>query len=242
VIVLAVAYGAGFRIGPELTLNRVGYVSITGLPKGANVYTDSFLQGTTSKAGTMNFELIPGTHAIIVGTPADYPWSTTLVVASGKKETISPILVATNFSGTPLTGADKTAALAAIASTTLPTEANPLVISGACASVYVANNQLIEDPATSTPSCTPPPYLCVGGSCASTIIYAPLAPISSILPFPGRSDAIVILLDHNIYALALDPTSPQFFAPIGHGHDPADGLYEGSIVVSDGGDVSKIAF
>jgi hypothetical protein len=241
VIVLAIFYEAGFRVGPDLTLNRVGYLSVSGLPSGATIYDDTSLLGTSTKTGTQHYELIAGTYSLIVSVPGDYPWSTTVAISSAKTSSISPILVSETLAGKALTGTAATQALAAIASTTLPTTAKPLAISGACATVYVENNQLIENP-VETASCTPPPYLCIQGSCAPTIVYSPLAPIDAVLPFPGRNDSVVILLDHSLYAIALNPESPQFFAPIGHGEKPSAGvLPDGTIVVSDTGNVSQIS-
>jgi hypothetical protein len=242
ILLLAIPYALGFRLGPGLKLERVGTVVITGLPKTASVYVDQTLFTTTSKPVELKDELLGGNHSIIVSVPGDYPWNTVVSVFSHKTTTINPILVGMTPIATPMTGADRTAALAAITSTSLPSLKHPIYLANGCAIVYVANNQIIAD-ATTTPGCTPPPYLCEGAdSCSPTIIYSPIAPIVAVTRYPFRQDALAVQIGNVLFALALDPRSPQFFAPILTATAPIIGtLPDGTIVIHNGSAVFKIA-
>jgi hypothetical protein len=241
-LLIAVPYWFGYRIGPGLQIERVGTLVVTNLPKGASVFVDQSLHGITPKAENMRDELVAGSHSIIVSVPGDYPWSTLALIASTKTTTINPILVSLKPSVTPLTGSASSTALAAIASTTLPSITHPLKLANGCTLVYVTNNQVIED-ASATPGCTPAPYLCDNGSCSPTIIFAPIMPLSLVTAYPGRQDALVVGFSNALYAIALDPRSPQFFAPILTGTQPIFGLLpDGTIVVHDGKAVYKVNF
>ena len=237
VLILAIPYLLGYRLGPGLKIEQDGTLVIAGLPKGASVYVDESLRGVTSKPGSMKDTVAEGSHSIIVSVTGDYPWSTIALVTSGKTSTVNPILVGMTPDATPLSGADKAAAISAIASSSLPSITHPLVLANNCAIVYVSNNQVIASAATSTPGCsTPPPYLCdTDGSCAPTIIFSPIATLSAVEKYPGRQDAILVEFNNTLYALALDPRSPQFFAPVLTGTAPIIGaLPDGTIVVRNG--------
>jgi hypothetical protein len=226
-------YGLGYRVGPGLTLNRVGTLTLTNLPKGTLVYADQVLTRTIQKDGNINLELVRGSHTIIVAAPDDYPWSSLVPMRSGVTTVVNPILVAMKPNATGLTGDERNAAFAAVASTTLPTIAHPLRLAGGCAAVYVDQNRVIAE-ATTTPgsSCTTPAFLCTANTCSKTIIFAPVLPLTTVLAFPSRQDALVVQLGHVLLAIALDPRNPQFFAPILTGVNPIAGaLPDGTIVV-----------
>jgi hypothetical protein len=244
IFALAFAYELGYRIGPGLTLARVGTISLTNLPKGASIYTDQTLRGVTANAGTQNEDLVAGSHTVIVSETGDYPWSALVSINSGKTTTADPIFVPMQPNVTPIasTSTAYKSDVAAIASTTLPTELQPLVLENGCVTVYVSANQVVASAATTTPGCaTPPAFLCTAGSCSPTIVFAPVHPLTGVFAFPGRQDALVVEFDNTLYALSLDPRSPQFFAPILTGTNPIAGtLSDGTIVVNNNGAVYKV--
>ena len=241
VLILGITYALGFRVGPGLKIERVGTLIITGLPVNATVYVDNVLRSTITKPGNTKNELVAGSHTIIVSAPGDYPWSTIVSVTSRKTTTVNPIFVGMQPVATVLTGTDRDAALAAIASTSLPTLDHPIYLANGCAVVYVSNNQIIAD-ATTTPGCTPPPYLCDNGTCSPTIIYSPIPKLSAVIKFPHRQDALVFEFGNVVLAIALDPRSPQFFAPVLTATAPVMGaLPDGTLVIHNGNSVFKIA-
>jgi hypothetical protein len=234
IVIAAGAYLFGYRVGPNLTFAHVGVLALTDLPTGTTVYVDDVTHGTTTATSTKNVELVSGDHTVIVSLTGDYPWNDLVAITSGKTTSINPIFVRMQPDATLLTGTAKAEAIARVASTTLPTEASPLTLANGCAHVYVSNNQVIAD-AVNAPGCTPPPYLCLSGKCASTIIYSPVIALGAVLPYPGRQDAILVGLDNVLYALALDPRSPQFFAPVLTAINPVFGeLSNGTLVVKNG--------
>ena len=231
VVIIAGGYLAGYRFGPNMTLARVGSISLTNLPTGTSVYVDQVLRANITATSTKNIELVSGSHSIIVSATGDYPWNNLISVTSGVRTVVKPILIPEQPIATPLTGAAKATAIASIASTTIPTQTKPITLANGCAHVYVSNNQILAD-AVTAPGCTPPPYLCINGKCASTIIFSPVDTMTAVLPYPGRQDALLIGLNNVLYAIALDPRSPRFFAPVLGATSPVFGLLpNGTLVV-----------
>ncbi len=242
VALVGATYALGYRIEPG-GIARVGTLTLTGLPVGTTIYTEETYRMTVKKAGDVSLELGPGNHSVVVNAPNDYPWSTIARITSNQEMHVTPLLVHMNLKVAQLDGADKTLAIRAIATSTLPTPQAPLSTMNGCVNVYVSNNQVIATAATSTPGCTPPPYLCAGGTCAETIIYAPVAHLTNVFLYPGRQDALAVAFGGTLYALAIDPSTPQFFAPLVRGATAHYGqLSDGSIVVQDGTTVAKIGF
>lgn len=221
VVVLLSGYGAGFRPGPGLTVVRVGTLTITGLVPGTAVYTDLASRGIAN-ASSFTVALVPGTHTVIVSAPNDEPFEQTVFITSNQTTTLSPILVPQKPTPLVLGGAAAASANMLIAHTVMPTLAASLPVG--CAAVYVMDNHVIAAPATSTPNCsTPPDYLCTNGSCAPTIVYAPTTPVRSVIPFPGRTDAVIVATGASVNVVGLDPRYPQYFAPVIKAVSPAIG-------------------
>lgn len=218
VIVLLGGYGLGYRPGPGLTLVRVGTLVVTGVPDGTNVYADQAPRGA-SKGGKLSAQLVPGSHVIIIDPPGDEPWQQIVTITSNRDTIVAPILVPKKPVAQGLPANLEKEALALVNATKLPTEAAPIRMG--CADVFASANRVIVAPvATTTSNCTPPEYLCNEGSCEPTISYSPAASLRSIIPFPGRTDAVIVATGAWVYAIALDPRSQQFFAPVTQGTAP----------------------
>ena len=234
VIAVGVAvYVSGLRIGPGLTIARLGTLELTQVPAGAQVFIDYGLRGVT-KGDTFEAALMPGTHSVIVSTQDSYPWEEIVTIGSNAATKVDPVIVRKTVPRARLTDATRATALDAIASTTLPAIGNPLSMD--CALVYVDANRVIAESATTTPGCTPLPYACTNGTCSPTIVYAPASPIKAVLPYPDHQDAIVVQVGDHLYALEIDPRAPQFFAPLYDGIQLSAGAEKGGeIVVKDDG-------
>lgn len=219
IVLIGGVYIAGYRPGPGLTLERVGTVTVDGIPAGTSVYADLTSRGT-STGGSVSMTLLPGTHTVIVDAPDYQPWEKILSVTSSETTHISPVLVKKVPEKQSIIGG--TAGLmAAAATSTLPTQSAPLVMG--CQAVYVSENRIIADAlpaASSSPACVPPDYLCSAGACEPTVVYPPADTLRSIVPFPGRTDAVVISVGEWVYVLGLDPRTPQYFAPLARGTAP----------------------
>lgn len=240
IIVIGGGYASGYRVAPG-GIARVGTLTLTDMPAGTKIFIDQSLSGTATSGQSFNEQLVPGNHTVIVNTANDFPWSSIVRIESGQVTKVDPLLVQMNVKEVALFGAEAKAGATAIATAKLPTVQSPLKMQGGCAVVYVHNNQVIEAAATSTPGCTPPAYLCMSGSCDPTIIFSPVTPLTNLFPYPGRQDAVLVGFDNGLYALSLDPTNPQFFAPIVRGTNPKFGqLSDGSIVVGVGTSILKL--
>jgi len=228
VVILAAAFFAGFRPGPGLTLIRVGTLVVADIPAQTDVFVDQEYRGT-SNGSPLKASLVPGTHSVIVDAPGMQPWNTVLTIESKTDLAVSPILVPKAPERALLTGEAATAAADAIRATVLPTEAAPLLVG--CNAISISNNRVIAAPAS---GCDAPEYLCSEGVCAPTIVYSPASPIRSVIPFPGRTDAILVATGEWVNILDIDPRNPQFFAPLGRGTAPFIAAEdEDSIYLSD---------
>jgi hypothetical protein len=178
--------------------------------------------------------LVPGSHSIIIDVKGNNPWSDTVNITPRTDTIVSPINVPVTVQRTLLQGADATKAQSVLAAYALPNAAKPLVLGGGCVDVTVENNRVLATMATST-SCAPMPYLCVGGTCATTVVFAPITPLHSVVPYPGRQDALIVSFGGNVAVLELNPLKPQFYAPLLQGGvAPAIAPWDAtSIVVHD---------
>lgn len=241
VVLLAIGYALGYRPGPGFTVVRTGQLIVTDLPAGATVYTGESRRGTSEKGGDMVVPLVPGTHSVIVDVPGMYPWND-LVQVTKEPVRISPILVPTATQTASIPNEERAAIEALVKAAVLPTAVNPLVLENGCALVRVDNNRIAAN-GTTTDTCVEPWYLCVGGSCADTIVFSPIAPLRSVLPFPGRPNALLIAYGDTIAVLELNPLAPQYFAPIYKGLAPAAVLLDDhTLAVTDDTRTFKISF
>ncbi|HVW71547.1 MAG TPA: PEGA domain-containing protein [Candidatus Paceibacterota bacterium] len=221
VAALLCGYAAGFRPGPGLTVVRVGTLEVAGIPPGTTVYTDLASRGMAG-AAAFTVPLVPGTHTVIISAPNDEPFERTVSITSNQTTVLSPILVPQKPTPLVLDGDAAATANTSIAKAIMPTQTSPLAIG--CASVYVLDNRVIAAPATSTPECAAPPeYMCTNDSCAPTLAYAPTTPIRSVIPFPGRTDAVIVATGPSVNVVGLDPRYPQYFAPVIKATSPAIG-------------------
>ncbi len=217
VVALAAAFFAGFRPGPGLTLVRVGTLVVTDIPAGTSLFVDQAFRGT-SDGGDLSADLVPGTHSVIVDAPDQQPWNTALTITASTDTVVSPILVPEAPTRAQLLNAEATTAANALAAMKLPTEFAPLTVG--CTNISVSGNRVIASVASTTPACETPEFLCSEGVCSPTIIYTPVTPIRSVITFPGRTDSLLVATGEWVYAIDIDPRSPQFFAPVGHGEAP----------------------
>lgn len=234
-ILLGVGYFSGYRIGPGITLVKTHTLTITNLPNGATVFTDYATRGTTSTS-TMKVSLVPGTHTVLISANDYWPFSTIVTVPENANATVRVFMVPKTVAGTILHGKEASAAKKLVAKQTLPTAKDPLIMGNGCALISVtAMRQIIATP-TTTPSCTPPPFLCIdsNGKCATTIIFSPTQKPTDVLPYPGRQDALLISIGKTIYAFSLDPRNQPHGVPVLSGISPRMALTaKGTVVVVD---------
>ncbi|MBY0110384.1 PEGA domain-containing protein [Patescibacteria group bacterium] len=205
----------GYRVGPGLSIVRVGTLVITDLPENASIYVDEAYNRRVT-GGIARVSLLPGSHTVIVSVDGYYPWSELVEITSDAETTERPIIIPTKTNAVELEGEAVTAARTKINTTRLPSAFAPLSMEGGCAQISVSGNRILATP-TTTPECVPPPYLCVDGSCEATVVFAPLEPIHTVLPYPGRSDALIVGVKQRLFVLEIDPRYPGFFAELVRG-------------------------
>lgn len=241
IVLFAVGYVLGFRPGPGFTFVRAGTLVIQNLPEGATVYADE-TKRAVGHGKDVRIALIPGNHSIIVDVKGDNPWNDIVTVAPRVDTTIRPLLIPLTVDRNSFEKDARAAADKSLAAYKLPTAAEPLVLENGCALVSVSQNRIVANAATSTACTTPPPYLCVGGTCATTVIFSPIATLRSVIPFPGREDAVIVAYGDTLAVLELNPLKPQFFAPLVRGVSPiAAPMDDHDIIVHDDNRTFSIA-
>ncbi len=232
VIVTAIVlfFLTGFRIGPGASIVRVGTLVLEDVPAGASVYVDE-AYSRTSGGGLVRIGMLPGNHVVIVSVEGAQPWNELITIASDAETIARPIIIPVKVTVAPIPAEDTAKAAADVSKTKLPTLQAPLTLAGGCALVYVSGKNIVAE-ASTTPTCTPPPYLCVEEGCGPTAVMTPVENINSVLPYPGRDDVLVISVGQTLFVLELDPRAPQFFAPLLRGTNPrAASWSDGSVVV-----------
>ncbi|KND49591.1 MAG: hypothetical protein AB203_00725 [Parcubacteria bacterium C7867-008] len=215
IVVFTAGYVLGFRVGPGLTVVRAGTLVLTNIPTDAVVYADE-AKRAVGHGTDVRIALVPGNHSIIVDSVGNHPWSDLVPVTAGTDLRISPVFVPVTADRSSLEEPARTEATKALAAALLPDATHPIVMENGCANVFVSNNRVVATVATST-GCTPPPYLCVGGTCATTVIFAPIAKLHSVIAYPGRQDVLIIGYGTTLAVFELNPLKPQFFAPLFNG-------------------------
>ncbi|MDB5265893.1 MAG: hypothetical protein JWM39_606 [Parcubacteria group bacterium] len=240
-VLLVIGYALGYRPGPSFTVVRAGNLTLSGIPAGGVVYADQ-TKRATSVGKDVRIDLEPGSHNIIVDVPGDNPWNDVISISPRMDTKASPILVPLKGEAVFVTAAQADAANTDITSYVPPSETKPLVMENGNANVYVLNNRIVASPATTT-GAVPPSYLCIGGTCATTVVFAPTAPLRAVLPYPGRQDALIVSYGSVLAVIEIDPLKPQFFAPLYTGLQPAAATFDAKhIVVRDAGKTFTIAF
>lgn len=245
VVLLAALAILAFALGYRLDrggLTKAGTLLVAA-PAGSRVYLDEtrLLYG---KDTGVSARLTPGAHTVIVDTDGMQPWHELVELSSGEITSLSPVEVPKEVVRETLAAERAAEGRAAIRAAKLPTQAAPLVIDE-CISVWVSGSRIL---ANASSSCAAPAYLeCTDvlrqadGSCPATLVFAPNAPIRSVIPYPGRSDALVVAAGTLSYVIELDPRKPQFFAPLLKSAVTLAPWSEVSIIVDEAGTLYEIA-
>ncbi len=225
---------AGYRLGPGLAITRSGTALIRNLPPNTSVFVDLSREHRVSADGSVVMRLSPGPHTIIVDAEGFQPWDELFIVESMKETVLAPIFVPKNVRAAEITGTDIAEANRLLYGSPLHTKSNPLFMHDGCVAVYATQNTLIAE-ASSTPHCTPTPYVCEGSACAPTIVHQTSDTLRAFMPFPGRDDTLVVVAGGRMYVLELDPREPQFTAPLFKGtYIVAAPWNTDAVVASDG--------
>jgi len=242
ILVFLGAYLAGFRLGAG-GIVRVGSAEIRGIPEGSKIYVDEARLVTAKKDVTQVY-LKPGAHSVIVDVEEMQPWNEVFTVEEGKATVLHPIAVRKSVLRETVEPGEHASARGTLSQHPIPTAEKPLLLQDGCVSTYVSQGRIIAS-ATTTPGCTPPPYLaCLpqeGAACPPTLIFAPTGTIRSVVKYPGREDALVVASGTLSYVVELDPREPQFFSPVlRNGNIRIAPLTDGVLLIEEAGAYYRI--
>ncbi len=229
-----IGYINGYRISSNITIVKVQTLTITDIPENSSVFADYALRGKSS-GGAFSLSLVPGDHLMLVTAQNHYPWTALITVPDNSNTKVRALVVPKEASGTLLYGKAREDALSLITNEKLPTPSKPLVLANGCAllSITDGTGTIVATP-TTTPKCSPPKYLCINNSCATTIVYSQKNTPKAVIAYPNRQDAFLILSGKDLYAVSLDPRNPRTFVHMLHGIAPSIAtLPNGNVVVSD---------
>lgn len=233
--ILGIAYAAGVRVGPGLTLTLAETLTVTGVPNGAEIVLDQNRVHVV-KGNQAMLRVAPGTHTVFVEIEGYEPWDELFVMEKDKSVTLRPILVPSTSVKHALTEEEIATAQGAFTSYTLPTSEAPLSLAGGCIEVYTLENRVLARASTRL-GCDVPQYLCEQESCSPTIVFSAPQSIRSVFALPGREDALVVSARNSVYVAELDPREPRLLTPLYRGTFPiALPFHEGFVLVSDEGD------
>ena len=233
-------YSLGYRIGPGLSILKTHTLTINGLAPGTQVFADLTSRGI-AKQHSFSIELTPGSHSILANVDGYQPWEGLVTVPENTNASVYAFLIPKTVAPKELLGADALRAQKLIDAAELPTASTTLSLLGGCAEAFVLNNRLLAESTAGT-SCAPAPYLeATEGTSTPTIIFSPVDTIRSVVLYPGRSDAFVITAGTQVYALGLDPRSPQAFSKLISGVAPVlTEELDGTLLIADAGHVYSL--
>ncbi len=224
------AYASGYRLGPGLVLTKEQQITIVGIPNNASVFSDYALHKNI-KNNKIVISLIPGNHTLLVSAKGYWPWKYMVTIPENKSISVRAFLIPRVQKGKILTGVEKANAEKKIKMSITTSVDGPLHLTNVCMTLSISNNQVIATPISDSSSCTPPPYLCSGNTCAPTIIFSSGKKISRLMVYPERNDAILVEIANTVYALSIDPRAPRTFAPLLKGIHPIIAQGKGSTLL-----------
>jgi hypothetical protein len=237
-VLLGGIYTLGYRVGPGLSILRTHTLTINHIASGTVVYADLTPRGT-SKGTSISIELTAGNHTILVSADGYQPWENLVTVPEGAGTSVDALLIPVPEQIQPqeLLGTAEALERASLEQSVLPRESAPLALLSGCANIFVSGNKVLAEAATTTPGCSLPSYFSTSADAlARVIIFSPIDTVHSVVPYPGRTDALVVSVGPQIYALSLDPRIPRAFAPLIKGTAPvlSEGP-DGTLYISDDG-------
>lgn len=194
----------GFRITNGLSVVYAPRITITDVPQKAVLFVDNKKTATSGTKHTIVARISPGDHSLVVGAPNYNPW-VELISVTQEPQTLRAIMTLRSIDGTVLTKKDpewKTATKLLAAPYTLPNKNLPLQLG---TNTVIANET----------------HVAVIENGKEKVIFTPVeGNISSVLPFPGRDDVVVVVSGPTVYLVEIDTKKPQTINTLLNGLQP----------------------
>lgn len=221
VILIFIGYKKGYRFQENFMIGKIGFLSMEVTLPQTNIFIDESQKIVTSKENEIvEVPLSPRRHSVIVSRDGYFPWKKVFSVPSDGIVNFSPLFVSNNPSGMIITTKDPEfwKIRNKIITDALPTLKTPRISKDGTTKLWMDNNAIIVEVASST----------------KTVIQ-PNPAIKNLYFYKDRSDVVVFSVSNAIYAIEINKEGNQNFLPIYKGVDP-DFIEGGpnSIYVMDG--------
>lgn len=206
VLIFIVLYSLGFRFTSGFKVGKVGTVSVTAPLVNTAIYIDRTKKIVTfSDNETIEVNLTPKKHTIIISKESYYPWKKDVEVSSGEKKILEPLFVSQNPSGNLIGTKDPEfiSITNSIKNNIAPTEENPKKSSDGTVSVWVNDGTIFSK---------------VGEEV--TEVTNIITPVKNVDFYKNRNDAIIFSTTIGVYVIELSKEGGQNFMPIYKGQNP----------------------
>ncbi len=211
---------SGYRISSSLAIVKRGTLVIDIPLADTHVYIngrDRFISTRTQQQAV--FQLMPGSHEIVIGKEGYFPWKRDVVIQEKETQTIYPIWRSRNTTGEIITERDPeyNSIYARIQNNALPTKTKPLVSTDGNVSIWVEGQSIMSETAD-----------------GSKTVFTGISPIRSVAFYKNRPDVIMFAHETGIYIIDRDAGGFQNFMPVYIGQEPRfEVANEESIYVKD---------
>lgn len=239
-------YSFGYTIdGGTFGLSSRGGIYVSVTEPDITVYIGDDIKETTGifRKEVLIKDLKPKDYLVVTGSEEFWPWAKIITVTPGEVSALYPLLVRKTFSFKEILKTDEN--YVAIAKLFLTEPKNATIASSTSImkskmKIWKENNSIFASWLGTTDRI--PPYFCNGGSvCASAInIFQAAGSIGRIDFYPDREDAIMLILDHGIYAMEIDGRKYHNFYPIYKGNNPDFRIDGNEVYIKDGNNISVV--
>lgn len=228
-------YFAGYRVGENFKISKVGYLTVENAPADVKIFVDGRSQDFEIGDNTYELRLSAGDHSILVSKDGYWPWLKDISVRSGEKTVVRPFLMPQGASVSVITNSDPNYSpiLASIRSRIPPTEPADRSVIDAVGPIEAKIREIVPDARISDDrksaiwvsngtikaawlsEDTPPAPFCANGECVQIIdVFKSPLEIRNIEFMKGRNDVFLIGASEGVYAIEFDKTGIQNFQPI----------------------------
>jgi len=207
IILTIVGFKNGYRFQENFMVGKMGVMSLEIPLAQTNIFIDDSKKVTTSKEGELvEISLSPREHTVIVSRDGYFPWKKDFVMGSGGNIKFSPVFVSSSPSGVIITKNDPEfwKIRNKIITNILPTKETPRVSEDGSAKLWIEDNAVIVEVASTT----------------KTVIQ-PDPVIRNLYFYKGRSDVVIFSVSSAIYAIEVNKEGTQNFLPIYKGINPS---------------------